>query len=138
MQCLAVTLSSFLLLAQLVEGYWISQLFTSVSTNRFTEWSEVTSHFKPLILRYLFNLPAVLFLSIMWTGIFSIGAVILDVQWTYTKELLMLNIKDLNKGHCRFAAETGYEKNDSDVDLEFGLVLADIEVPGNLSGTTHR
>ncbi|RSM15445.1 hypothetical protein CDV31_005038 [Fusarium ambrosium] len=137
-QCLAVTLSSFLLLAQLVEGYWISQLFTSVSTNRFTEWTGVTSHFEPPVLRYIFNLPAILFLFTMWTGIFGIGAVILDVQWTYTKELLKLNIKDLNKGYCRFAAETRYEKNGSEVDLEFGLVLADIEVPGNLFGTTYR
>ncbi|RSL73912.1 hypothetical protein CEP54_000123 [Fusarium duplospermum] len=137
-QCLAVTLSSFLLLAQLVEGYWISRLFISVTTNRFTEWSEATSHFEPPVLHYMFNLPAILFLFATWTGIFSIGAVILDVQWRYTKELLKLNIKDLNKGHCTFAAETGNEKNGIEVDLECGLVLAGIEVPGNLFGTTYR
>ncbi|KAM6516201.1 hypothetical protein FALCPG4_014392 [Fusarium falciforme] len=140
-QCLAITFSSFLLLAQLVEGYWVSRLFTGITVIRFAEWSEATSHFEPPVLHYIFNVPAIAFLLITWIGILSFGAVILDVQWRYTKELLTLKVKDQNKGHCQglqCAAETGNGGNGSEVDLESGLFMADKEAPGNLFGTTYR
>jgi hypothetical protein len=77
----------------------------------------------------------------MWLGPLGFGAVILDVQWRYTKELLMLKIKDQDKGHCQGRqcdAETGNRRNGSEVDLESGLFMADVDVPENLFGTTYR
>ncbi|KAL6354839.1 hypothetical protein LRP88_12196 [Fusarium phalaenopsidis] len=140
-QCLAVTFSSFLLLTQLVEGYWVLQLFAGITVKRFTERSEATSDINPAVLRYIFNLPAIALLLIMWIGILGFSAVILDVQWRYSKGLLMLKIKDQNNGHCqsrKYPAETGKEENGSEVDLESGLFMVDKEVPGNLFGTTYR
>ncbi|EEU42093.1 uncharacterized protein NECHADRAFT_85987 [Fusarium vanettenii 77-13-4] len=140
-QCLAVTFSSFLLLAQLAEGYWVSQLSTGITIQEFTKWSEATSHFEPAVLRYIVNIPAIVLLIIVWTGTLGIGAVILHVQWRYTKEVLMLNIKEQNKGYYQgpqCPTETGNEENDDDVDLKSGLFIADKDAPGNLFGTTYR
>ncbi|KAJ3457655.1 hypothetical protein MRS44_014796 [Fusarium solani] len=141
MVCLAVTYSSFLLLAQFVEGYWVCQICAGLTPIRFTEWTKSTSHFNPAVLRYIFNLRAVVVLLPMWLGPLGFGAVILDVQWRYTKELLMLKIKDQDKGHCQGRqcdAETGNRRNGSEVDLESGLFMADKDVPENLFGTTYR
>ncbi|UPL02312.1 hypothetical protein LCI18_013246 [Fusarium solani-melongenae] len=129
----------FLLLAQLVEGYLVTRLFAGITVIRFTEWSEATSHFDPPVLRYIFNVPAIAFLLITWIGILSLGAVILDIQWRYTKELLMLKIKGQNRGNYQgrqCAAETGNWGNSSEFDLECGLFMLDKEVPENLFGTT--
>lgn len=140
-QCLAVTYSSFLLLAQLVEGYWICQICAGLTPIKFAEWTEATSHFNPAVLRYIFNIPAIAFLLILWLGTLGIGAVMLDVQWRYTKGLLTLKIKDQDKGHCQgrhCAAEAGHGRKGSEVDLESGLFMADKDVPENLFGTTYR
>lgn len=140
-QCLAVTLSSFLLLTQLVEGYWVLQISAGITGKKFTEWSETMSDVNPAVLRYIFNLPAIVFLLIIWMGILGLSAVILHVQWRYTKELLTLKIKDENKVHYQVRqcpAGTENEENGSEVDLESGLLMADKELPEDLFGTRYR
>ncbi|KAL2670659.1 hypothetical protein Neosp_014448 [[Neocosmospora] mangrovei] len=140
-QCLAVTFSSFLLLAQLAEGYWVSQLFVGITIENITKWSEATSHFEPAVLRYIANIPVIVISLILCAGALGIGAVILYVQWRYTKELLMLKIRDQNKGYYQgpqCPTEAGNKENDSDVDIESGWVIADKDAPGNLLGTTYR
>lgn len=134
-QCLAVTFSSFLLLAQLVQGCWVLQIFVGVTVERFTGWTEVTSHFKTSVLRYMANLPAIVLLLFMWMGVLGIGAVVLHVQWRYTKELLVLKIRDQSR---RQGVETGDGGNGSEIDLECGLFTVDKEASGNLFGTTYR
>ncbi|EEU42092.1 uncharacterized protein NECHADRAFT_85986 [Fusarium vanettenii 77-13-4] len=118
-QCLAVVFSSIILLAQLMEGYWIMETLA-----RFTLQGPVDNEPSPIkpfvLLSLILHCLRFLFILLAWAFLIVFGILLVMNQCDFIIAVLETRIEVHHAG-CQYAAKTEERvSEDNDSDLERG------------------